>query len=264
MKKFFVIGNPIDHSLSPKLHNYWFKKNNIEAIYDKKELNSDNLKNFISGIKEKKIFGINVTVPFKKSVIPFLDKLSPEAETTQSVNTIYLDSEKIIGHNTDIIGFQNSIRDVNYDIKDKKILLLGAGGVAPSIIFALNKMSVSKIFVSNRTKEKAENLKDYFENLIVVDWGEIPSFDMIINATSVGLNNDDRINLDLSKIEKGKFFYDIIYNPEETEFLKLGKNLGHQTENGKKMFIYQAAESFHIWHGVKPNVDEDTNKILNQ
>ena len=114
---------------------------------------------------------------------------------------------------------------------------MGAGGVAPSIIFALNKMSVSKIFVSNRTKEKAENLKDYFENLIVVDWGEIPSFDMIINATSVGLNNDDRINLDLSKIEKGKFFYDIIYNPEETEFLKLGKNLGHQTENGKNVYL---------------------------
>ena len=256
MKKFFVIGNPIDHSLSPKLHNYWFKKNNIEAIYDKKELNSDNLKNFISGIKEKKIFGINVTVPFKKSVIPFLDKLSPEAETTQSVNTIYLDSEKVIGHNTDVIGFQNSIRNVSYDIKDKKILLLGAGGVAPSIIFALNKMSVSKIFVSNRTKEKAENLKDYFE--------VIKNRFIIIDSTSVGLNNDDRINLDLSKIEKGKFFYDIIYNPEETEFLKLGKNLGHQTENGKKMFIYQAAESFHIWHGVKPNVDEDTNKILNQ
>ena len=262
MKKFFVIGNPIEHSLSPKLHNYWFKKSNIEAIYDKKELNSDDLKNFISGIKEKKIFGINVTVPFKKSVIPFLDKLSLEAETTQSVNTIYLDSEKIIGHNTDIIGFQNSIRNVNYDIKDKKILLLGAGGVAPSIIFALNKMSVSKIFVSNRTKEKAENLKDYFENLIVVDWGEIPSFDMIINATSVGLNNNDRINLDLSKIEKGKFFYDIIYNPEETEFLKLGKNLGHQTENGKKMFIYQAAAAFKIWHKIKPEISEKIIKIL--
>ena len=264
MKKFFVIGNPIKHSLSPKLHNHWFKKNNIKAFYDKKELDSDNLKDFILEIKEKKIFGINVTIPFKKSVIPFLDKLSLEAETTQSVNTIYLDTNKIVGHNTDIIGFQNSLRDTNYNIKDKKILLLGAGGVAPSIIFALNKLRVSKIFISNRTKKKAENLKDYFKNLIVVDWGEIPSFDMIINATSIGLNINDRMNLDFSKIEKGKFFYDIIYNPEETEFLKLGKNLGHQTENGKKMFIYQAAESFHIWHGMKPNIDEDTNKILNQ
>ena len=262
MKKFFVIGNPIKHSLSPKLHNHWFKKNNIKAFYDKKELDSDNLKDFILEIKEKKIFGINVTIPFKKSVIPFLDKLSLEAETTQSVNTIYLDTNKIVGHNTDIIGFQNSLRDTNYDIKDKKILLLGAGGVAPSIIFALNKLRVSKIFISNRTKKKAENLKDYFKNLIVVDWGEIPSFDMIINATSIGLNINDRMNLDFSKIEKGKFFYDIIYNPEETEFLKLGKNLGHQTENGKKMFIYQAAAAFKIWHNIYPEIDNEVNKLL--
>ena len=145
MKKYLVIGNPIDHSLSPRLHNYWIKKNGIAAIYEKKELVDDEIKNFISEIRKKKINGANVTVPFKKKVIPFLDKLSLEATSTQSVNTIYLDGDKVIGHNTDIIGFEKSILDTKYDVRGKKALILGAGGVVSSIIFALKKMEISKI-----------------------------------------------------------------------------------------------------------------------
>ena len=165
MKKYFVIGNPIDHSLSPKLHNYWFKANKIDATYEKKKIEEKNLQNIISEIKEKKINGINVTVPFKKSVIHYLDKLSQEAEQTQSVNTITLSNNNLVGHNTDIPGFTKAIKSLNLDIKGKKILILGAGGVVPSIIFALNKMNVSKIIVSNRTKKKAEDLKLQFHNL---------------------------------------------------------------------------------------------------
>ena len=152
MKKYFVIGNPIDHSLSPKLHNYWLKKNNIDAIYDKKKIDEEDIQTIISEFKEKKINGINVTVPFKKSVIPYLDELSLEAEKTQSVNTIILSNNNLIGHNTDIVGFAKAIKKLNFDIKGKKIFILGAGGVVPSIIFALNKMNVAKIIVSNRTK----------------------------------------------------------------------------------------------------------------
>ena len=221
MKKYFVIGNPIDHSLSPKLHNYWLKKNNIDAIYDKKKIDEKNLKSIISEIKEKKINGINVTVPFKKLVIPYLDKLSQEAEQTQSVNTIILSNDNLVGHNTDIAGFTKAIKNSNFNIKDKKILILGAGGVVPSIIFALNKINVSKIIISNRTKEKAEDLKSQFHNLEVLDWGDINDFDVIINATSLGLNKET-INLDFSKFANNKLFYDIIYNPEETNFLKEG------------------------------------------
>ena len=113
MKKYFVIGNPINHSLSPKLHNYWLKENNIDAIYDKKKIEEKNLQTIISEIKEKKINGINVTVPFKKEVIPYLDKLSPEAEQTQSVNTIILSNDNLIGHNTDIFGFDKSDQMLN-------------------------------------------------------------------------------------------------------------------------------------------------------
>lgn len=262
MKKYLVIGNPIEHSLSPKLHNYWIKKNNINAIYNKQKLNENELKDLISEVKEKKIHGINVTVPFKKKVIPYLDKLSLESQNTQSVNTIYLDNNKIIGHNTDIDGFELGIKNSKFDIKNKKVLILGAGGVVPSIIFALNKMKVSEITITNRTKHKAEKLKDLFENLKVVEWGDIPQFDMVINATSIGLNKNDEINLDFSKVDPNKFFYDIIYNPKETVFLKNAKKLGNKTENGKLMFIYQALAAFNMWHGIQPEINNDTIELL--
>jgi len=262
MKKYLVIGNPIEHSLSPRLHNHWIKDNNIDAIYEKQLLKKDQLENLILKVKEKIISGINVTVPFKKAVIPFLDKLSFEAEKTQSVNTIYLNNNKIIGHNTDIDGFELAIKSLKLDIINKKILILGAGGVVPSIIFALLKMKVHKITISNRTKDKAENLKNLYKDLKVVDWGMVPDFDIIINATSIGLKKEDQINLDLSKVGKNKFFYDVIYNPKETNFLKLGKSLGSLTLNGKLMFIYQALSAFTIWHGIATNVNEDVIKLL--
>ena len=262
MKKYLVIGNPIEHSLSPKLHNYWLKENNIDAIYDKKKLDENELKNIISEVKEEKINGINVTVPFKKTVIPFLDELSPEAKDTQSVNTIYLQNGITIGHNTDIAGFELAIKYAKYDISNKKIFILGAGGVAPSIIYSLKKMKASKITLSNRTKEKAENLKKLFEDLEIVDWGETIDFDMIINATSIGLNNEDEIKIDFSSIDPSKFFYDVIYSPRETIFLKKAKLFGNKAENGKMMFIYQAHQSFTMWHKKMPKIDDETIKLL--
>ncbi len=262
MKKYFVIGNPIDHSLSPKLHNHWFKENKIDAVYDKRKIDENSLKTIISEFRQKKINGINVTVPFKKSVIPYLDKLSIEAEQTQSVNTIILNNDNLIGHNTDIAGFDKAIQNLNFDIKGKKIFILGAGGVVPSIIFALNKMNVSKIIVSNRTKKKAENLKTRFDGLEILDWGNVIDFDVIINATSLGLNKES-IDLDFSKFGNNKLFYDVIYNPMETNFLKEGKKLGNKIENGKLMFVYQAFEAFKLWHGIEPSINSETLKILN-
>ena len=262
MKKFLVIGNPIEHSLSPTLHNYWIKNKGIDAIYEKQKLNENELEQIILQVKEKKIYGINVTVPFKKAIIPFLDELSIEAESTQSVNTIYLKDNKVIGHNTDIIGFETSIKESKYSLVNKEVFILGAGGVVPSIIFALNKMKVSKIKVSNRTKGNAENLKTIFKNIEIVEWGEVPNFDMIINATSIGLKKDENINLDFSSISKDSFFYDVIYNPRETNFLKIGKSLGNIILNGKLMFIYQALSAFNIWHGLEPDVDENVIKLL--
>ena len=262
MKKFLVIGNPIDHSLSPKLHNYWIKKNNIDAIYDKKLLNRNELKNLILQFKTGELSGINVTVPFKNSVIPFIDELSLEAKKTQSVNTIYYENNKVIGHNTDIAGFELGIRHFKYDVTGKNILILGAGGVVPSIVYALKKMKASHITLSNRTKAKAEEIKKMFIDIEIIDWGKNGKFDMIINATSIGLKNTDKINLNLNNFGKNKFFYDLIYNPRETNFLKKAKEIGNQTENGKMMFIYQAHQAFVIWHKILPTIDDETIKIL--
>jgi shikimate dehydrogenase len=264
MKKFLVIGNPIEHSLSPTLHNYWIKNNGIDAIYEKQKLDKSELEQIIIRIKKEKVDGVNVTVPFKKTIIPFLDELSSEAKKTQSVNTLYLKNNKVIGHNTDIIGFETSIEKSKYNVLNKEVLILGAGGVVPSIIFALNKMQASKIKVSNRTKEKAESLKENFKNIELIEWGEVPRFDMIINATSIGLKKEDNIKLDFSLISGNKFFYDVIYNPSETNFLKVGKKLGNKTLNGKLMFIYQGLAAFNIWHGLKPDVDENVIKLLDK
>ena len=261
MKKYFVIGNPINHSLSPKLHNHWFKENKIDAVYEKIKIDENDLKNIIIKCKEKKINGINVTVPFKKKVIPYLDKLSVEAEQTQSVNTIVFKEGGLIGHNTDIVGFEKGIKALNFNMKDKKILILGAGGVVPSLVFALKKMNVSEISISNRTKQRAENLKNLFKNLKILEWGNMSDFDVVINATSLGLNNE-KINLNFSKAGKNKLFYDVIYNPTETNFLKEGKELGNKTENGSKMFMYQASEAFKLWHGIEPEVNFETLKLL--
>ena len=264
MKKYLVIGNPIEHSLSPKLHNYWIKKNNIKAIYDKKKINENEIKSLISEIKDEKLSGANVTVPYKKKIIPFMDELSPEANQSQSVNTIHFQSGKLIGHNTDISGFELGIKYCKYDVNNKKVFILGAGGVVSSIIVALKKMGVSKIILSNRTKKKAEDLKKSFSELEIIDWGETPNFDMIINATSVGLKNEDRIKLDYADVGLNKFFYDVIYNPKETIFLKKAKLFGNRAENGKMMFIYQAHQSFTIWHKLMPDIDEETINLLDK
>ena len=261
-KKFLVIGNPIEHSLSPKLHNYWIKKNNIEALYEKKLLKEEEIEKLILEIKEEKIHGVNITVPFKKKVIPFLDVLTDGASKSQSVNTVYKMKDKIIGDNTDIEGFKIALETTNQIIKDKTVLIIGAGGVVPSIIIALKKLKIKKIFITNRTEAKAVEMRNSFPELEVVDWGKMINFDIIINATSIGLNEKDKIKIDYENISKNKFFYDIIYNPEETDFLKKGKKFGARVENGRTMFIHQAQKAFFIWHGILPEIDKETFNLL--
>jgi len=259
MKKFFVIGNPISHSLSPELHNFWLKKNNINAVYEKKKLEETELKNFIDNLRNDKIHGINVTVPFKNKVIKYLDKLSLEVEKTDSVNTIYKNGNEIIGHNTDVAGFELGLRHSKISVLHKSALILGAGGVVPSIVYSLLGMGCKKIFLSNRSIEKAENVKKKFNEVEILKWGEIPDFDIVINATSVGLKGD---SLDLEFNVKDKIFYDVIYNPKETQFLIKAKQKGNKIENGRFMFVYQANQSFSIWNNVIPKIDDEVLKIL--
>tara|TARA_A100001015_G_scaffold276122_1_gene334068 strand:+ start:237 stop:1031 length:795 start_codon:yes stop_codon:yes gene_type:complete len=262
MKKFLVIGNPIEHSLSPKLHNYWIKKNNLDAIYGKLQTYESDLPELCKSMKKGDLNGLNITVPFKKSIIPFIDILSGNALKTQSVNTISLSNGNLIGDNTDIDGFELSVRKLNYDVSDKTVLILGAGGVVPSIIFSLLRMNVSKIFLSNRTKKKADDLKKVFKEINVVEWGELPEFDMIVNATTLGLNKEDKFGFKFSQIGQNKLFYDVIYAPFQTEFSEAGNAQGNLIENGLNMFLFQGQQAFNIWHNVEPEIDNELVTFL--
>ena len=195
-------------------------------------------------------------------IIPYLDKLSPEAELTKSVNTVIFEKEKLYGHNTDINGFELAIRHCKYDLENKEILILGAGGVVPSIVYALKIMKASKIYLSNRTKEKAVKLKNSFNDITIIDWGKLTDFDMIINATSLGLKENDEFGLDFSKAGKNKLFYDVIYNPHKNEFSEAGNIEGNVFENGLSMFLFQAQKAFNIWHKIEPKIDQEVIKFL--
>jgi shikimate dehydrogenase len=258
VQKYLVIGNPIEHSLSPKLHNFWFKKNNINASYDKKLIIENELESFFSFMKKNNVAGVNVTVPFKQKVIPFLDKISDLSIKAGSVNTVVLDNGELIGDNTDIIGFQNSLK--KFDLKGKKALIFGAGGVVSSVILGLNNLGLENITITNRTKNKAKILSEKY-NLEVCEWGKILNVDVYINCTSIGLDKNDSMDIDFSKIN-GKIFYDIIYKPK-TNFLINAEKYGNQIIDGKMMFLYQAQKSFEIWHGIKPKICERTQALLN-
>ena len=276
MKKYLVIGNPIGHSLSPLIHNYWMKKYRLfDSVYEKRKVEEKNLKNIVKEIRDNKIVGVNVTVPFKKLIIPFLDKLDFTAKKTESVNTILKVKNKVIGYNTDQAGFALTMRSLFPNLNDsmmpkalrgKNILVLGAGGVTSSIIDALENES-AKIFLSNRTKKKAEELKKKYTQIEILDWGKRPLIcDIIINTTSIGLTKDEKINIDFSDCngDKNKLFYDLIYNPKETSFLKEAKLRGNRIMNGKMMFLNQAIYAFNLWTNITPKIDDEVIKLLDR
>ena len=269
MKKYLVIGNPIEHSLSPQIHNYWIQKYNIvDSVYEKKKLEEKDLKSIINEMREGVVKGINVTVPFKRSIIPFLDDLEPTAKKTESVNTLIIKESKIIGHNTDEPGFGLTLEEIflRNNLTPKNIFILGAGGVTSSIICAFEKFK-TKIFLTNRTKEKATDLKKQYPEIDILEWGKIPeAFDLVINTTSVGLKEDEKIDLNFDQVkgDKKKIFYDLIYNPKETNFLKDARLRGNIIINGQKMFLNQAMLAFNLWTNIKPKIDNSVIGLLDK
>ena len=276
MRKYLVIGNPISHSLSPLIHNHWMKKYRFaDSFYEKRKVEEKDLKNIIEEIRKDEIIGVNVTVPFKKLIIPFLDELDFVAKKTQSVNTLFKINNKIVGYNTDSVGFWDSIKELyphNNDtmtpkpLEGKNIFIIGAGGVTSSIIFALKKKGAN-IILSNRTKEKAEDLKETFPEIEIINWGKRPSFcNIVINTTSVGLTKDEELKIDFSDFDKNFskkiLFYDLIYNPKETIFLKKARLRGNKIMNGKMMFLNQAKYAFNIWTSIMPEIDDEIIKLL--
>ena len=278
MNKYLVIGNPIAHSLSPLLHNYWFKKYRfLDSIYEKKKVEKKDLKKIVEQIKNDEVKGVNVTVPFKREIFNFIDTAPHEVQFTKSVNTLVKENDKVVGYNTDQQGFEISLEENDWDCKDKKILIIGAGGVTPSILSTFIKVDgAEKIYLSNRTRSKAEELKKFWDKALgiyqmkkdtieVIDWEKKSELcDLIINTTSVGLTKDEKLNFDFSDYNNKKdvLFYDLIYNPKETNFLKDARIRGNRTMNGKMMFLWQAHLAFKMWTGVSPKIDEEVIKLL--
>ena len=264
MNKYLVIGNPIEHSLSPLLHNYWFRKYGIlDSIYEKQKVDKKDLKKIIEQVKNGELKGVNVTVPFKREMFDCLDASSSEAQLTKSVNTLLKEGDKVVGYNTDQGGFEISLQKNNWKPESKKILIFGAGGVTPSILSTFIKANGdNKIYLCNRTVYLFGMNKNTIE---IVDWGKkIELCDLVINTTSVGLLKDENINFDFTDYDNNEdtLFYDLIYNPKETNFLKDAKLRGNRTMNGKLMFLGQAQLAFKMWTGKSPEINKEVIDLL--
>ena len=268
IKKFGIIGNPIKHSLSPVLHNYWFKKYKIDANYSIIDLKDENnLPEIIDQIKNKEISGINVTLPYKQKIVSHVDTIVNDAEVTSSVNTIYLDNQgNIIGENTDVFGLQAAYLKEIDNASKKKALIIGAGGVSPSVILSLQKSGIQEISITNRTREKCIFLKNKFSSLKMIEWNklqeEIENYDIIINATSLGLKGNKDFDFNFEKIKSNLIYIDTIYNPLETKTLKYLKKMNIKVFNGLNMFIYQGQKAFYLWNKINPEIDEKLIELL--
>ena len=269
MKKLFgIIGSPIKHSLSPVLHKYWFEKYGIDAEYSIIETTDKELSLVIKRIKDGLISGINVTLPFKQKIINHIDKVINDAELTGSVNTVLLDNQDIvIGENTDVYGLQAAYLKEIDNTNNKKALIIGAGGVSPSVILSIQKSGIRHITITNRTNEKCIFLKKKFNLLNILPWeklqNEIKNFDIIINATSLGLKNGQDFMFNFSNTKNEVIYIDTIYNPIETKTYKYLKEEGKKVFNGLDMFIYQGQKSFYLWNKINPEIDDKLIELLN-
>tara|TARA_B100000575_G_scaffold257804_1_gene229012 strand:+ start:10965 stop:11786 length:822 start_codon:yes stop_codon:yes gene_type:complete len=266
-KNFGIIGNPINHSLSPVLHNYWFEKYRIDANYSILQIKENDLSEIIKKIKNKALSGLNVTLPYKQKIVPFIDTLINDAKITSSVNTIYLgDQENVIGENTDVYGLQAAyLKEVDQSSK-KSALVIGAGGVSPSVILSLQKSGVKNVSIVNRTYDKCLFLKKKFKDINILDWSRlektIKNFDIIINATSLGLKNGQDFEFDFEEHKKNLIYIDTIYNPLETKTLKYLKEREVKVFNGLDMFIYQGQKAFYLWTKINPEIDQKLIELL--
>ena len=259
-KKFGIIGKPLAHSLSPYLHTHWFKKYKLSAEYLTIEIDENDIGKVINDVRKGTFSGLNVTLPYKQKVIQHLDILINEAKETNSVNTIYLNNAgQVVGDNTDVFGLQAGyLKEINS--ANKKALILGAGGVSPSVIFALIKSNFSQIFLTNRTFEKSVFLKKKFPIINLIKWedflGEVKNFDLIINATSLGLKNYKDFDNQFENPKESLIYIDTIYNPLNTKMIKYLNSKKIRTFNGLEMFIYQGQKSFYLWNKINPEIDQ--------
>jgi len=253
-KLYGVIGNPVKHSLSPVFQNVGFSLLGIDAVYLPFEVPKEGFEETVRGLLLlENLKGFNITVPFKESIIQFADWVSEDVSQIGSANTLKKTPEgKVELHNTDWVGFIKALSEL-VDPKGKKVLVLGAGGTARAVVYALKKVQ-SEVYIWNRTPRKAQKLAETFG----VNWTEnldrVGEFDVIVNTTSVGLKENDPPLFDYNRIEPHQVVYDVIYR--ETTLVRAARQRGAKADNGLKMLLYQGVESFKIWTGKEPPVDE--------
>ena len=264
-----VIGFPVDHSVSPTIHNYWIDEHKIKTKrYEKINVDPKLFKDEVLRLKESGILGLNITVPLKELAFSFAEERTEVVKRTGAVNTLTFKNGKVYGDNTDVVGFQRSLEQetVEKNIANQKCLVLGAGGAARAVVCALNNLK-GEVYVCNRTFEKALKIQQDFgikpevieqKNLVTV----VGEMGFIVNTTSLGLANTENTMVDFTQVDPQAFVYDLIYSPKLTKFLSAAKerNLGYQ--NGIKMLIEQAAESFKIWHDILPKNSAELMNIL--
>lgn len=267
-----LLGSPVAHSISPMMHNEAFRQLNLDYVYLAFDVHKDNLKTAVEGLKTLGVRGFNLTMPHKVAMIELCDELSPAAKLCGAVNTVVNENGKLIGHTTDGIGYMRAAQDAGYDLKDKTMTLLGAGGAATSIFVqaALDGMKEIRIFNRKGTNyEKCEALIEKVNasgscHITLHDLTDsnalhesILTSDILTNSTNVGMapNVDGNLITDTSVFHKNLVVSDIIYNPRETALMKLAREQGCATFNGLYMLLYQGAEAFRLWTGCDMPVD---------
>jgi shikimate dehydrogenase len=274
-----VIGNPISQSLSPKMHNFLLQKHKINGFYIPLKIEEENFKQMVKDLAKIGFKGFNITIPFKEDALKICDKLSNSAKEIGAVNTILImEDGKIFGHNSDGIGFikniQNSHPDFNF--QNKEIILIGAGGSAKAISYAIMKKNVKKITIFNRNLEKVRNLVTNLSkinpNIILKAKllskinNNLDNCDLLINSTSLGMANNPALDINLNHLPKTAIISDIVYKPLITPLLKQAKDLNLKIVSGIGMLIFQGLVGFELWFGQqnfdKKNIEELKNLLL--
>lgn len=271
-----VIGHPIRHSFSPMMQNYAFDRRNLNYIYIPFDVPQTNLKDAIKGMMALGIQGFNVTLPHKEKISEFMNDVSEEASVIGAVNTVVNENGVLHGYNTDVTGVIETLNPYLDEINDQTVTVIGAGGAARSVIYALIRhFKVKRINIINRTEQTAESLKDYFEAKMVFDdiktYGLVPpdlvnvfgESKLIVNTTSIGMAPDiDDIPTAIDKsFNENQIVFDVIYNPLKTRLLEVAESKGAKILNGLKMFVVQGARAFELWTGQKMPVDDVYNLL---
>ena len=258
MATYAVIGDPIDHSLSPNIHSAAFRELNLDHSYIAYRIPKEELEEGIDALKKIKIAGFNVTIPHKIEMMKFLDKMDETCSVVGAVNTVTNHNGVLKGYNTDMDGFLEPIKKRDILIKNSRILLIGSGGAARAIVAGFAKEQAKTITIANRTIQNAKNLAEFAQKIgletkivNINDIGDsVKDYDFIVNATSVGLKNEPS-PIELEGMKENTVVYDIVYTPINTDLIKKAKAKGAIVIYGYEMLLGQAVKSFEIWHGIK-------------